>query len=87
MLLRKRLSSLEHTKANISGRPEQWVYAAVQLGIPVRRHSSMLANIRPQAFAKPSRKLTVIGDRCLGELEKPLAFHAKRFAMLFKLTC
>ncbi|MCF2149994.1 hypothetical protein IQ276_026895 [Desmonostoc muscorum LEGE 12446] len=64
-------------------RPEQWVYAAAQLGIPVRpvrRQSSLLASVRPQVMEKPAVKVTVVGDRCLGEVEKPLASHARRLA-------
>lgn len=64
-------------------RPEQWVYAAAQLGIPVRpvqRQSSLLASVRPQVIEKPAVKVTVVGGRCLGEVEKPLASHARRLA-------
>ncbi|MBD2561964.1 MULTISPECIES: hypothetical protein [Nostoc] len=64
-------------------RPEQWVYAAAQLGIPVRpmrRQSSMSANVCPQVLEKSSVKVTVVGDRCLGEVEKTLASHARRIA-------
>ncbi|MBD2412111.1 hypothetical protein FACHB389_03580 [Nostoc calcicola FACHB-389] len=64
-------------------RPEQWVYAAAQLGIPVRpvrRQSSLLASVRPQVMEKPAVKVTVVGDRCLGEVEKLLASHARRLA-------
>ncbi|MEH2071317.1 MAG: hypothetical protein V7K47_24700 [Nostoc sp.] len=64
-------------------RPEQWVYAAAQLGIrvrPVRRQSSLLASVRHQVMEKPGVKVTVVGTRCLGEVEKPLASHARRVA-------
>ncbi|QMS86693.1 hypothetical protein HUN01_03570 [Nostoc edaphicum CCNP1411] len=64
-------------------RPEQWVYAAAQLGIPVRpvrRQSSMSANVCAQVLEKSSVKVTVVGDRCLGEVEKTLASHARRIA-------
>lgn len=64
-------------------RPEQWVYAAAQLGIPVRpmrRQSSMSANACPQVLEKSSVKVTVVGDHCLGEVEKTLASHARRIA-------
>lgn len=64
-------------------RLEQWVYAAAQLGIPVRpvrRHSSMSANVCPQVPKKPPVTVTVVGDRCLGEVEKTLASHARRLA-------
>ena len=64
-------------------RTEQWVYAAAQLGIPVRpvrRQSSMSANVCPQVLEKPSVKVTVVGDRCLGEVQKTLASHARRIA-------
>ncbi|MFS0519995.1 hypothetical protein ACEYW6_35620 [Nostoc sp. UIC 10607] len=64
-------------------RPEQWVYAAAQLGIPVRpvrRQSSMSTNVCPQVVEKSSVKVTVVGDRCLGEVEKTLASHARRIA-------
>ncbi|MEH1940126.1 MAG: hypothetical protein V7L01_07915 [Nostoc sp.] len=64
-------------------RPEQWVYAAAQLGIPVRpvrRHSSMSANVCSQVPKKPLVTVTVVGDRCLGDVEKTLASHARRLA-------
>ena len=64
-------------------RPEQWVYTATQLGIPVRpvrRQSSLLASVRPQVLEKPAVKVTVVGDRCLGEVEKTLASGARRLA-------
>ncbi|MHC0061539.1 hypothetical protein ACWATR_01255 [Nostoc sp. UIC 10890] len=64
-------------------RPEQWVYAAAQLGIPVRpvrRQSSMSANVCAQVLEKSSVKVTVVGDRCLGEVEKTLASYARRIA-------
>ncbi|BAY24725.1 hypothetical protein NIES2100_45220 [Calothrix sp. NIES-2100] len=64
-------------------RPEQWAYTAAQLGIPVRpvrRQSSLLANVPPQAIAKPGVKVTVVGDRCLGEVDEQLKVHARRLA-------
>jgi hypothetical protein len=64
-------------------RPEQWVYAAAQLGIPVRpvrRQSSMSANACSPVVEKSSVKVTVVGDRCLGEVEQTLASYARRIA-------
>lgn len=63
-------------------RPEQWVYAASQLGIPVRpvrRQSSLSANIQPLVPENPVT-VTVVGNRCLGEVDEVLAHHAKRLA-------
>ncbi|BAZ27850.1 hypothetical protein NIES4074_02780 [Cylindrospermum sp. NIES-4074] len=64
-------------------RPEQWVYAAAQIGIPVRpvqRRTPVLANVSPQVLDAPPVSVTVVGKRCFGDVEAALTHHARRLA-------
>ncbi|AFY34784.1 hypothetical protein [Calothrix sp. PCC 7507] len=64
-------------------RAEQWIYAAAQIGIPVRprqRQVILSPNIVPQVLPKPSATVTVVGNRCLGAVDKTLAHYARNLA-------
>jgi hypothetical protein len=64
-------------------RPAQWAHAAAQLGIrvrPVRRHAALAGEAAlPSAEPEPTT-VTVIADRCFGEVDATLATHARRLA-------
>lgn len=66
-----------------SWRPQEWIYAAAQLGIPVRprrRQIGLAADVLSQVVEQPTVAVTVVGDRTLGEVEPILARHARRLA-------
>ncbi|ABA24557.1 conserved hypothetical protein [Trichormus variabilis ATCC 29413] len=69
-------------------RPQQWAYAAAQIGIPVRpvrRQVTLSAPIQAQVLEKPPVTVTVVGHRCLGQVDDNLANHAKRLACAAKV--
>ncbi|BCL34255.1 hypothetical protein [Nostoc sp. MS1] len=64
-------------------RQQQWVYAAAQIGIPVRpvqRKAVLSTPIQTQVLEKPPVSVTVVGNRCVGQVDDKLATHAKRLA-------
>jgi hypothetical protein len=66
-------------------RPEQWIHAAARMGIPIRpiRRSVILtAEPLPEdAVAElPPAIVTVVGERCFGEVDGGLILHARRLA-------
>jgi hypothetical protein len=66
-------------------RPEQWVHAAARMGIPIRpiRRSIILTTdpLREDAVAdlRPAT-VTVVGERCFGDVDNALTGHARRLA-------
>lgn len=72
------------TAACLSGpnwRTEQWIHAAAQCGIPVvPQHIHIPPDKQtPESFGKVT-EVTIVGDRCLGEVEKTLATYARSLA-------
>lgn len=64
-------------------RLEQWVHAAARLGIPVRpvrRRIVQECNSLLEDHLANSVTVTVVGDRCLGKVDKSLAIQARRLA-------
>jgi hypothetical protein len=64
-------------------RPEQWVRAAAELGIPVRplrRHLTFPNQPNPPRAPEGYATVTVIGERCFGQAEPILKDHARRLA-------
>jgi len=74
------------TPVNLSGpnwRPEQWTYAASQLGIPVRPMHRRIAptnRVELEAPASKSVTVTVIGDCCFGSVDEALTIQARLLA-------
>jgi hypothetical protein len=69
-------------------RQQQWVYAAAQIGIPVRtvqRKVALSTPIQTQVLEKPPVSVTVIGHSCVGQVDDTLATHAKRLADVAKV--
>lgn len=72
--------------ANLIGpawRPEQWVRAAAELGIPVRplrRHLAFPCGPAPPPTPQEHTTVTVIGERCFGEVDPVLKDRARRLA-------
>ncbi len=63
--------------------PEQWVYAAARLGLPVRlvrRRSALSTNIAPEVADPHPVTVTVVGERCFGSVDEALAAQAQRLA-------
>ena len=74
------------TPVNLTGpawRLEQWTHAAAQIGIPVReaQHDVVFGsdNVDPNP-PLASTNVTVVGDRCFGEVEQKLRDQAIRLA-------
>jgi hypothetical protein len=66
-----------------SWRHEQWVYAAAQLGIPVRpvRRTVTLRGGAGSEFSQSTwTTMTVVGERCVGDGDEVLASRARRLA-------
>jgi hypothetical protein len=66
-----------------SWRREQWVHAAVQLGIPVvpvHRRAALTDGLPAEALEPHAITITVIGDRCFGEADRALMAQAQRLA-------
>lgn len=64
-------------------RPQQWVYAAAQVGIPVRpvhQHIRLAAEALPQTPELSPVTVTVVGDRIFGSVDQALATQARRLA-------
>jgi hypothetical protein len=65
-------------------RPEQWIYAAAQIGIPVRSRKRKVTlspdSTSPQAAEKPWVTVTVVGKQCLGTVNQTLIRHARNLA-------
>ncbi|MBW4645746.1 MAG: hypothetical protein KME23_22625 [Goleter apudmare HA4340-LM2] len=64
-------------------RPEQWIYAAAQIGIPVRprkRKVILSPHVTPPVIEQPGFTVTVVGKHCLGTVNKTLAHHARNLA-------
>ncbi len=64
-------------------RPQQWVYAAAQVGIPVRpvhRHIKLGVEISQQAPEVLPVTITVVGDRVFGSVDRVLATQARSLA-------
>jgi hypothetical protein len=64
-------------------RPEQWIYAAAQIGIPVlprQRQIVLSPHVLPQVPEKPGVTVTVVGKHCFGTVDKTLARHARNLA-------
>jgi hypothetical protein len=64
-------------------RPQQWIYAASQVGISVEtHHQSISLKAEPQPVKIPSERVsvTVIGDRYIGEVDPILGTQAKKLA-------
>lgn len=64
-------------------RPEQWVHLATQVGIPVRpvpRHVTLSASGAPEAPDPYPVSVTVVGDRCIGQVANSLTAQARRLA-------
>jgi hypothetical protein len=62
--------------------PEQWTYAAARFGLPVRpvrRRAALPDSARVAADPSPPT-VTVVGERCLGQVDPALAAQARRFA-------
>lgn len=63
-------------------RPEQWVYAAARIGIPVRPIKRRVARNGTSA-AKPNlphTTVTVVGKKCFGDVDSALAERARLLA-------
>lgn len=65
-------------------RPEQWIYAAAQIGIPVRPRKRKVS-LSPQTAStqvaeKPWVTVTVVGKHCLGTANQTLIRHARNLA-------
>jgi hypothetical protein len=64
-------------------RPQQWLYAAAQLGIPVhpmRRYIALSGDVCPKPPEMPPVTVTVVGDRIFGSVDQALATQARRLA-------
>jgi hypothetical protein len=66
-------------------RPEQWVHAAARMGIPIRpirRSVVLMAEPLPEDAVGelPPAIVTVVGERCFGEVDGTLMMHARRLA-------
>jgi hypothetical protein len=74
------------TPVNLSGpawRLEQWTRAAAQLGIPVRparRHVARNAVEKELAVEPAQASVTVVGDRCFGNVEPSLLEQSRQLA-------
>ncbi len=70
-------------------RGEQWTYAAAQIGIPVQkalRHVVMGSdNVEPPSPAS-STSVTVVGNRCFGEVEEKLCERSVKLAKAAGVT-
>jgi hypothetical protein len=72
--------------ANLIGpswRPEQWVRAAAELGIPVRplrRHLAFSSEPAPPLATEEYATVTVIGERCFGQADPVLKDRARQLA-------
>jgi hypothetical protein len=65
-------------------RPGQWVHAAARMEIPIRpiRRSIILTTDLPEdavADLRPAT-VTVVGERCFGDVDSALTLHARRLA-------
>lgn len=76
------------TATSLSGpswRPEQWVHAASRLGIPVRpvrrRARLVRGDAAPVEDLPGACPVTVVGRRCIGDVDTILAAHARRLAV------
>ena len=71
---------------NLTGpawRLEQWTYAAAKLGIPVRRalrHVSYKGDQKEQEELPVKVNVTVVGDRCFGQVDEALRKQSSRLA-------
>ena len=64
-------------------RLEQWTYAAAQIGIPVqkaRRHVVLGGDDVEPSLPSTTTNLTVVGDRCFGDVEQKLREQSVRLA-------
>jgi len=60
-------------------RPEHWVFLAGQLDIPVREVMLGPGPVQPERVEAPV-SVTVVNDRCFGDVDDVLAGHARRLA-------
>jgi hypothetical protein len=64
-------------------RPERWVHAAAQLGIPVspvRRDVTLTSKAWKEVPRPPLLTVTVVGDRWFGRIDHALGVQAQRLA-------
>jgi len=64
-------------------RPQQWVYAAAQVGIPVRpvhQHIRLAAEALPQTPELSPVTVAVVGDRVFGSVDRVLATQSRSLA-------
>ncbi len=64
-------------------RPERWMYAAGQLGMAIHplRRQVLLSTYPAHVPASPSPvTVTVVGEKCLGAVDRALAHQARRLA-------
>jgi hypothetical protein len=79
------------TPVNLTGpawRLEQWTYAAARLGIPVnpaRRHVARDINIELAVEPAPAT-VTVVGDRCFGNVEPLLHDQSRQLACAARVS-
>ena len=80
------------TPVNLTGpawRLEQWTHAATQLGIPVkpaRRHVARNVADKELAAEPATATVTVVGDRCFGDVEPLLLEQARQLARVAGVT-
>jgi hypothetical protein len=74
------------TPVNLTGpawRLEQWTYVAARLGIPVqtaKRHVSYHSDGDGQNLNPSTAIVTVVGERCFGDVEAPLLAQSSKLA-------
>jgi len=74
------------TPVNLTGpawRQEQWTYAAAQLGIRVhaaKRHVGSESDQMEPAVFSTRTDVTVVGDRCFGEVDERLFEQSRKLA-------
>lgn len=80
------------TPVNLTGpawRLEQWTYAAAQLGIPVkpaRRHVARDIDTESAAPESVAATVTVVGDRCFGNVDSLLLKQSRQLARVAGVT-
>jgi hypothetical protein len=80
------------TPVNLTGpawRLEQWTHAATQLGIPVkpaRRHVARNGAEKELSAEPAAATVTVVGDRCFGDVESALLEQSRQLARVAGVT-
>ena len=80
------------TPVNLSGpawRLEQWTYAAAQLGIPVKkaeRYVGFGVHCEEQSSPVSTTSVTVIGNRCFGEVDDSLCEQSRLLAKTARVS-